>query len=101
MARQPQKPRIQFTPKPELRALLEKLSAMQGKSMAVVASELLDEVAPVIQGQIQAMEAIVGRPEKAQEAIQDYALKAVNDISQSAMDFGKPGKKRGRKNGTA
>lgn len=101
MARQPQKPRIQFTPKPELRALLEKLSALSGQSMAQVASELLDEVVPVMQAQISAMEAIAGRPEQAAQVIQDYANRSVIEIAQASLEFGQSQrKKRGRKNGS-
>lgn len=100
MARQPQKARIQFTPKPELRALLEKLSEMNGLSLAATASELLDEIAPVIEGQIEAMKVIASRPEQAAELMSEFANRQMHTIAQANLEFGETQKKRGRKNGT-
>ena len=80
-------PRICFVPSAHVRALLEQVSTLTGQSMASLASEMLDEVAPVVQGQIDALMALKATPDKARQYVQDYATKAIHDIAQTSMDF--------------
>lgn len=88
MATRPTKnPRIAFVPSDAVHALMEQVSKLSGQSKASLISELMDEVAPVIQGQIDALTALAASPGKAKEYVQDYAMKAMHDIAQTSMDF--------------
>ena len=88
--------RIAITPSPELRALLERLKALAGDSLSKCAAELLEEVRPVVEGQIEAMEAIARRPQQAAELIQEYANAKINEIAQTSLQFTRSESKRGR-----
>jgi len=81
------RPRIQFVPSARVESLLKELSELSGRSMASLAAEMLDEVSPVIQGQLEAMRAIAATPEKAKQYVQDYANRAVIEIAQTALSF--------------
>jgi chromosome condensin MukBEF complex kleisin-like MukF subunit len=97
-AKKPRVSRIQITPTARLRDLLQELATLSNQSLSRVAAELLDEVVPVIQGQLDAMRAVASRPEQAAEAIQEYANKAINDVAQASMEFSRSEGKRRRKN---
>lgn len=79
--------RVAFVPSPQVRALLEEVSALSGQSMGSLVSEMMDEVAPVVQGQLDALKALAANPQKAKQYVQDYATKAIHDIAQTSMDF--------------
>lgn len=81
------RPRIAFVPTEQVDKLLRELSELSGQSMASLASELLDEAAPVIRGQLDIMKKIASRPDQVKQYLQDYANKAVIDIAQTALDF--------------
>ena len=88
MATRPTKnPRIAFVPSDAVHALMEQVSKLSGQSKASIVSELMDEVAPVVQGQIDALMALAASPDKAKQYVQDYAMKAMHDIAQTTMDF--------------
>lgn len=89
--------RIQFVPTERVDLLLRELSALSGQSLASLASEMLDEVAPVIRHQLDALKALQSSPEKAREYVQDYANRAVIEIAQTALDFGKEKPTKGAK----
>ncbi len=97
-AKKPRVLRIAITPTARLRDLLQELSTLSNQSLSRVAADLLDEVVPVIQGQLQAMRAVASRPEQAAEAIQEYANKAINDVAQASLEFSKSEGTRRRKN---
>lgn len=86
--------RIAITPSPELRALLERLKALSGDSLSKCAAEILEEVRPVIEGQITAMESIASRPEQAVELMQEYANAKMHEIAQASLEFTKSENKR-------
>ncbi len=82
-------PRINVTPTPELRALLVELHQVSGKSLSAIAAELLEEIAPVLRMQIEAMKAIQSAPEQARQIIQEQALQQIGVIGQAALEFEK------------
>jgi hypothetical protein len=81
------RPRIQFVPTERTRALLDQISGLTGQSVASLAAEILDEAAPVIQGQLEAIRKIAGRPHEAKQYFEEYAAKATADIAQVTMEF--------------
>jgi hypothetical protein len=88
MATRPTKnPRVAFVPSDAVHALLIKVSELSGQSKASVVSELMDEVAPVVQGQIDALLALKATPERAKQFVQDYAMRAMSEIAQTSIDF--------------
>lgn len=97
-AKKPRVPRIAITPTKRLRSLLEELAVLSNQSLSKVAVDLLDEVVPVIEAQLQAMRAIASRPEQAAERMQEYANKAINEIAQTSLEFTQSEGKRRRKN---
>jgi len=94
MARKTVRPRISFVPTVQVQELLEELAVLSGQSKASLASEMLDEVVPVIRGQIEALKKVAGRPEEARKWVEDYAQQAVRDISQAVLDLDTPNKPR-------
>lgn len=93
-------PRISFVPSSHLLRIVNELSETSGKSKASIVSEIMDEAAVVIDGQLKAFRKIANAPEHAREALQDYANEQVAKISQAVIAFDKPGgKRRGRKPG--
>lgn len=97
-ARKPRVPRLQITLSASMRALLAELAELSNQSQSKVAAELLEEVEPVIRAQMEAMKAVASRPEQAAQAIEEYANRAINDIAQASLEFGKKETKRRRKN---
>lgn len=100
-AKKPRVLRIAITPTARLRSLLQELATLTNKSLSFVAADLLDEVVPVIQGQLDAMRAVASRPEQAAQVIEEYANKAINDIAQTSLEFGAKEKPRRRKNASS
>jgi len=80
-------PRISITPSGDLRALLEELASLSGQSLSSVAVELLDEIVPVMRGQLEAMKKIAAAPDKARELMQDYAARGTLEIAQTMIQF--------------
>ena len=91
------RPRIAFVPSERVDLLLRELSELSGQSMSSLAAEMLDEVAPVIRGQLDALKALQATPEKAREYVQDYANRAVIEIAQTALEFGEERPRKGSK----
>jgi hypothetical protein len=97
--------RIAITPSAELRALLEELSEVAGKSLSSVASEMLEEILPVMRMQLDAFREIQKTPDRAREHLLAMANNAHGDISQAVMEFEKvdartmEGKKKRRASG--
>ena len=95
-------PRIAFVPSPELRALLEEISEASGRPVASIASELLDDIVPVLRETLDAMKAVASQPERAQELVNQFAVRAVQQVGQATLDFEADlAKKRKRKKGGA
>ena len=90
-------PRISFVPSSQLLRVVNELSETSGKSKASIVSEIMDEAAVVIEGQLNAYRRIADNPAQAREVLQDYANQMVSEIGQAVLEFDKPGgKKRGR-----
>lgn len=90
-------PRIAFVPSAEVRALLEEISALNGQPIASIASEMLDEVAPVFRDMVQALRQLHQQPEKARELVNDYAVRAIQQVGQATLEFERDQRKRKRK----
>jgi hypothetical protein len=90
-------PRIAFVPSDAVQSLVQRLSDLSGESRAGIVSGFMDEIEPVIRGQIEAFEKIAARPEHARQQIEDYANAATATIAQAVLDLDKPEQKRGRK----
>lgn len=92
-------PRIAFVPSDEVLRLVTHLAGASGQSLASIVSELMDDIAPVIQGQLDAFAAIAARPEKAREHIEALAAQSIAAIGQATMEFKTPRKPRARRAG--
>jgi hypothetical protein len=79
--------RIAITPSVELRALLLELSEVSGQSLSSVASEMLEDVAPVMRSQLEAMKLVAATPHLAREHIRSLANESTNAIAQAVIDF--------------
>lgn len=79
--------RIQVTPSDEAWALIEEMHALTGIPRAAVISEILDEVTPVFQSQIQALRVLKESPREAQRIIQNFANEAVVKLAQVNLDL--------------
>lgn len=92
--------RIAFVPSDHLAKVLNDLASSSGKSKASIVSEIMDEAAIVMEGQLRAYRQIAAAPGKAREVIQEYANQQVAAISQAVLEFAPPPpRKRGRKPG--
>jgi len=94
MSRKTRNPRIAFVPSDRLRAVMERLAAASGKSMASIAAGLLDEAAPVLDDQLRAFEEIRARPDKAREVLDGFIVKQRAVIDQAVLDLDAPDHRR-------
>lgn len=83
----PRRPRVIFTPSDALLKLLQELAELSDSAVGTVAGDLLEEAAPVIRGQLDAMRAIRDRPGQMEAYLTAYANQAVNEIAQTVMDL--------------
>jgi uncharacterized protein YbjQ (UPF0145 family) len=90
-------PRIAFVPSDAVHALVGQLSELSGESRAGIVSDFMDQMEPVIRGQIEAFRKIAARPEEARQYVQDLANESTAMIAQAVLDLDKPKQKRGRK----
>lgn len=86
------RPRISFIPTAQVGDLLNELSTLTGQSKASLASEMLDEVAPVIRGQLEALRKVAASPDEARRYVEDYAKRAMDEIAQSVLALDEPNK---------
>ena len=82
-------PRIAITPSAALRALLEELAEVSGQSLSFVASDMLEDVVPVMRQQLDAFKLINGKPELARKHLQALADSSHGQIDQAVMEFEK------------
>ncbi len=102
MAYRPTKnPRIAFVPSDVVQELVSEMAEASGQSRASVVAELMDDLAPVIRGQIEAFRKIADRPSEARQHIQDLAEESRAVIAQAELDLGKPKQPRKRKVATS
>lgn len=81
--------RIQLTPSDEVMALIDEIHTLTGTPKAAILCEILDEVAPVFQSQLQALRMLQDRPREAQRIIQNFANEAVGKLAQANLDLDK------------
>lgn len=91
-------PRIQITPGREVAPLLRELAKLLGQPQSRVVAELLDEAAPALRMSVEALRTVKRSPEVAKALMDNYATKAINELTQQQMAFGQALKKKpGRK----
>jgi hypothetical protein len=92
-------PRIAFVPSDEVLRLVSQLAGVSGQSKASIVSELMDDLAPVVLGQLEAFRAIAAKPEKVRQHVEALAAESIAQIGQATMAFGKPKRKPRAKSG--
>lgn len=92
-------PRIAFVPSDHVLKTIRELSATSGVPMATIVSEIMDEAAVVMSGQLEAFKQIARAPERAREVVQDYANASMARMSQAVLDLDKPRQRPGPKPG--
>jgi len=100
MAYRPTKnPRIAFVPSDAVLAVVAEMAEASGQSRASVVAELMDDLAPVIRGQIEAHRKLAGRPEEARQHVQELIDQSRAQIAQTELDLGKPKQPRRKRKG--
>ena len=89
----PKRPRVLVTPSPAVWQLLEEVHKLTGTPKAALISEMLDDVAPVYRGQLEAHRKLAEAPDMARQIISQTGWEAVHQIAQAQLDL-PPGKKR-------
>ena len=79
--------RVQVTLSDEVWALVEEVHALTGTPKSAVISEMLDQVAPVIQTQIGALRLLKEQPREAQRLVQNFANEAIAKVAQASLDL--------------
>jgi len=80
--------RLLITPSDEVWALIEEVHILTGTPKAAIVSEILDQVAPVFTGQIEALRYVQeGRFRDAQQLVQNFANEAIGKTAQAALDL--------------
>lgn len=98
--KEPKRPRILVTPSPVVWKLLDDLHKLTGKPKAGMVAELLHEIAPVMQEQLEAMRELAAAPDKARQLVDEYAWRSVHTIAQAQLDLPSVKKGRAKKNAT-
>lgn len=80
-------PRINFVPTDVVLALVKRISELTGQSKASICSEMLDNVAPVMAQQLDALEKLREMPERAREHLEELAAAAHRDIDQAMLEL--------------
>ncbi len=89
--------RISFVPSEAVEELMAELSEISGESKASIVAGYMDEIVPVIRGQLEAFQKIAAAPEEARQHIQHLANESTAMIAQAVLDLDKPQQRRGRK----
>ena len=79
-------------------AIVEAIAVAAGRSRTAIIGELLDDVAPVLRAQLEAMRQVAAAPERAGELLADLARDGRARIDQAELTF--RADRRGRKRGT-
>lgn len=79
--------RIQITPSPQVLALVDEVQKLNGQSKSAIISELLDQIAPVLQNMIEALKLLQEQPREAQRLMQNMANETVGMIAQASLDL--------------
>lgn len=81
------RPRLQITLSDPVWALVEEVHVLTGTPKAAIISEILDEVAPVFQTQIEALRVLQDSPQEAVRLIQRFSNENVSRLMQSSLDL--------------
>jgi len=68
-------------------ALVDEVNALTGTSKSAIISEILDEVAPVFQTQIQALRVLKDSPREAQRLMQNFSNESIARLAQTNLDL--------------
>lgn len=79
--------RLLLTPSDEVWALIDEVHALTGTPRAAIVSEILDEIAPAFQAQIQALRMVKEAPREAQRLINNYAAESMGKLAQAQLDL--------------
>nr|CRY97650.1 hypothetical protein [uncultured prokaryote] len=79
--------RLNVTLSDRVWALVDEVHELTGTPKAAVISEMLDEVAPVFQTQIQALRVLNESPREAQRLIQNFAAESVGRLMQQQLEL--------------
>lgn len=79
--------RLQLTLSDPVWALVNEVHELTGTPKAAIISEILDEVAPVFQTQIQALRVLKDSPREAQRLIQNFSNENVSRLAQANLDL--------------
>lgn len=81
--------RLLITPSDEVWALIDEVHKYTGTAKAAIVAEILDEIAPVFQTQIQALRVLQESPQEAQRLMQNFANESVGKLAQASLDLDK------------
>ena len=93
--------RVQVTLSPVVRALVEEVHKLTGTPRAALISEMLDDVAPVYQAQLEAHRKLAAAPDMARQIVSQTGWEAVHQIAQAQLDLPPAKKTRRRRNAGA
>jgi len=79
--------RMNITPSDEVLALIEEVNALTGTPKAAIISEILDNVAPVLTNQLQALRVLYDSPREAQRLMQNVANDGIAKLAQAQLDL--------------
>jgi hypothetical protein len=82
-----QRKRMNITPSDEVWALINQVHALTGTPKASLVTELLDEIAPVFQNTIRALEMVNEQPREAQRIVQNFANESMGRLAQANLDL--------------
>lgn len=86
------------TPTETVYRLLGELSSLSGQAPATITRELLDEAVPALQMAVDALRDAKKRPDRVQAAMNRFAARAINELTQAQLDLDSAmEKKRGPK----
>lgn len=85
--RAPKRPRIQITPSPELWRLVDLVHERTGTARSAVIAELLDQVSPVLETMIHALEIVSENPRQAQRLLANFASEKIGDLMQVQLEL--------------
>lgn len=78
---------VRFRPSEETIAVVDEIAALSGRSRSAIMSDLMDEVAPVLRAQFEAMRRVAETPERAAEVIANLAEEGRAKIAQAELEF--------------
>lgn len=81
------KTRVYVTLSDQVNRLVEELSTVTGTPRATIVSEMLDQVAPVLETMIEAIRIVKEQPREAQRLMANFGAEAVGNLMQQQIEF--------------